>query len=206
MSEVKDLQDKIKIINNKTTPSHIIEQIFSGNEEHRSLYSPILHNENTPAAVLSAIYNKLVTLQPLDDEIPEKGLIHHLQRNKTEYLSVIATHQNTPMEIFTQLSHSVPRVRAALARNPKVDPHLLESILPNADFNTKIGLAINPSCPPEVIQSLAQENWDIKKWLAQNNSTPNEILTELMSEADLQKNSENIKIAIVDHPNYKNKI
>jgi hypothetical protein len=140
----------------------------------------MLNKSSCPAEVLDTIYENLVRLQ--------KDRSHTYPGNISLVLQTIAWHPNVSLPLLIKIldnDYSGPRLAASA--NPKL-PHAPKiAYLRKAAFSKDIpehqAAAMNPDCPPEILEQLAADPIGARD-VASNPNAPIELLQRLVNSND----------------------
>ncbi len=119
--------------------------------------------------------------------IPKYIIEYWVQNSDYQYIcNELATSPATLADVLRQLAcHKNARVRYEVGRNPRVPTDTKLQLMADCEEIPGLGsvrsaLASNPDTPPNILESLAKENYsNVREKVAQNPNTPLSILQEL---------------------------
>lgn len=101
----------------------------------------------------------------------------------------VAGNPNTPAELLDQMQKDTILVQQMVAGNPNTERRTLEKMRGITDEEVQVGLSMNEHTPEDMLRRLASTDNDrILRNLAENCSTPTDILDDLMKNPDLYRN------------------
>jgi Leucine rich repeat variant len=169
-------------------------------------YLAVDPNANVRGAIASRsnISNGIAKLLSQDKELSVRlSLIegrHKSQSLVLESAKFSAIKRHTPQAELSELArHPMHWVRAAVAEHPLVTLELLISLSEDRDYLVRRAIAKHPEVPVEILRRIGQPDWRNKTpyalELAQNPSTPPDLLVQLAEHEDFQT-----KICVARHP------
>lgn len=138
-------------------------------------------------------------------------LAHHLDTMAVgELIRLAQDPKCVPAVLYRLSQHPGPRVRLGVARNAQVPPELLDILAHDSDVEVQghalahrscpVGtlrwaahhnsefiryrVAQHANCPPEVLEHLAADSWQIRRAVARNLRCPVNALAQLAGDAD----------------------
>ncbi|MBN3870976.1 hypothetical protein [Nostoc sp. JL33] len=188
--------DKIRLRDivalNSSTPKELVEEIVidlatKGSER---ICENLAQNPNTPTRVLQALSNSkfdcVLQHLALNPNTPDTTL-EDLATDKHHICQAVAINPKTPIYLLEQLAtYEYWEIRSSVAQNPNTPIALLEQLAKDKSSEVYLGVIKNPNAPVNLlIQAFNQSENDglIRYTLAQNPSTPLNILEELASSA-----------------------
>ena len=99
-------------------------------------------------------------------------------------LEAVVSHPNCPQQILAKLStHGLWGTKIAVASNPRTSSDTLAYLAKHATsggqrrYETAEAVALNPSCPPELLEELSlSSRWEVRAGVARNPATPPELI------------------------------
>lgn len=154
------------------------------------------------AAMLSRFDSRAVKhLLASNPSIPESLILTLAKHPDEEVRWGVAYNPSSP--VATLLSLRTPgqysTMNEYLARNPRLPLDVLIAMYRGKEAN-KVGFAMNPNCPPELMREIAESGTDLDRtWLAANPSLPPDLIARLARDS-----SENVQRFLAQNRAFKN--
>lgn len=167
---------------NPDTPANVLESLAIENKLW--LHEIIIHNPNTPAAVVERLQHiQQLHQKAKNPETPEAELKALAKSDYDEIREAVANNPSTGLTVLEQLAADYnPTIRSLIDRrleNMAKNANTFERVLERSIYLRK-RVAQNPNIPLKILEALAKDsNFDVRMAVIRNPQTPERIMEQL---------------------------